>query len=99
MHPDRTLTGKIQKPMSASPPSLEELRREIDEIDDAIHDLLMRRAQVVEQIGIAKRPDNQIFRPGREAIILRRLAARHTGAFPIAVVVRIWREMIAASEP
>ena len=62
MHPDRTLTGKIQKPMSASPPSLEELRREIDEIDDAIHDLLMRRAQVVEQVGIAKRPDNQIVR-------------------------------------
>ena len=83
MHPDRTLTGKIQKPMSASPPSLEELRREIDEIDDAIHDLLMRRAQVVEQVGIAKRPDNQIVRPGREAVILRRLAARHTGSFPL----------------
>jgi chorismate mutase / prephenate dehydratase len=96
MHPDRTLTGKIQKPMSASPPSLEELRREIDEIDDAIHDLLMRRAQVVEQVGIAKRPDNQIVRPGREAVILRRLAARHTGAFPLTVVVRIWREMISA---
>ena len=96
MHPDRTLTGKIQKPMSASPPSLEELRREIDEIDDAIHDLLMRRAQVVEQVGIAKQPDNQIVRPGREAVILRRLAARHVGPFPLAVVVRIWREMISA---
>jgi hypothetical protein len=56
----------------------------------------MRRAQVVEQVGIAKRPDNQIVRPGREAVILRRLAARHTGAFPLNVVVRIWREMISA---
>jgi chorismate mutase len=81
--------------MSSPPPSLDDLRREIDEIDDKIHDLIMRRAQVVELIGIAKRPDNQIVRPGREATILRRLAARHTGTFPLPVVVRLWREMIA----
>jgi len=84
------------KAMSSTPPSLDELRREIDEIDDAIHDLIMRRTQVVEQVGIAKRPDNQFVRPGREAVILRRLAARHTGPFPMPVLVRIWREMIAA---
>ena len=81
------------------PPSkapLEELRREIDQIDNQIHDLLMRRAQVVERIGAAKGPGGVFLRPGREAVILRRLMARHTGSFPAAVVVRMWREMITA---
>ncbi|HSK39879.1 MAG TPA: chorismate mutase [Arenibaculum sp.] len=78
-----------------APESLEELRREIDEIDDAIHDLLMRRVQVVERIGVAKHDNRQSMRPAREAVILRRLASRHTGEFPLAVLVRIWREMIA----
>ena len=33
---------------------LDDLRREIDHIDDTIHDLLMRRAAVVERVGIVK---------------------------------------------
>jgi chorismate mutase-like protein len=83
--------------MSSPNTALEELRREIDQIDDAIHDLLMRRAQVVERVGASKGPNERFFlRPGREAVILRRLLARHTGSFPVAVVVRMWREMIGA---
>lgn len=81
--------------MSSSKPSLEDLRRQIDEIDDAIHDLLLRRAQVVEQIGAVK-DGGPFIRPGREALILRRLAARHTGNLPFPAVARMWREMIAA---
>lgn len=76
--------------------ALDELRREIDQIDDSIHDLLMRRAKVVERIGAAKGGSGIFLRPGREAVILRRLVARHTGSFPIQVIVRMWREMIAA---
>ncbi len=82
--------------MPPSKTALEELRREIDQIDNQLHDLLMRRAQVVERIGVAKGPGGVILRPGREAVILRRLMARHTGSFPAAVVVRMWREMMAA---
>lgn len=86
-------------PTSASKSQLDDLRREIDQIDDAIHDLLMRRASVVERIGAAKgKGDAQaiFLRPGREAVILRRLMARHAGPFPVPVVVRMWREMITA---
>ncbi len=73
------------------------LRREIDEIDDDIHDLLMKRAAVVERIGAAKRRDSRAFlRPAREATVLRRLAARHDGRFPVASVLQIWREIFAA---
>ncbi len=84
--------------MPSAKPSIEELRREIDGIDDAIHDLLMRRASVVERIGAAKGRERAaaFIRPAREAVILRRLMARHTGSFPRPVLVRMWREMIAA---
>jgi chorismate mutase-like protein len=83
--------------MSYSEPALDGLRRDIDGIDDAIHDLLMRRCELVEEIARVKGRNHGVYmRPGREATILRRLVDRHRGAFPPAVLVRIWREMLAA---
>lgn len=80
----------------ASPRSpLDELRREIDQIDTSIHDLLMRRSGVVERIAQTKGERRIYLNPSREALILRRLAARHRGAFPLPVLVRIWREMLS----
>ena len=79
-------------------PSLNSLRRQIDEIDDHIHDLLMRRIEVARRIGEEKSQSRDVpYRPAREARIMRRLAARHHGIFPFPVAVRIWREIIAAS--
>jgi chorismate mutase/prephenate dehydratase len=85
--------------------TLEELRHEIDEIDDALHDLLIRRAEVSQAIAKVKQPMARegkgelvpALRPAREAAILRRLLARHQGELPPQVLVRIWREIIAAS--
>ncbi|CAK0780115.1 Chorismate mutase [Azospirillaceae bacterium] len=74
---------------------LEALRNEIDRIDDALHDLLMERTLIVEQIGAIKNRDRTLLRPDREALILRRLVARHSGHFPLGVLVRMWREMIS----
>lgn len=83
--------------MNASKPNLDDLRREIDEIDTALHDLVMRRADIVEHVAVAKGAQaDSAMRPGREAEILRRLAARHTGPFPLGSVLRIWREIIAS---
>lgn len=83
--------------MSTPNSSLDDLRREIDDIDTALHDLVMRRAAIVEQVAAAKGPQgNSGMRPGREAEILRRLAARHTGPFPRGSVLRIWREIISS---
>lgn len=75
--------------------TLENLRGEIDTIDDALHDLLMERAAVVMRVAAAK--SGPALRPGREAAILRRLVERHGGAFPRAALVRIWREIMGAS--
>jgi chorismate mutase-like protein len=82
--------------MSQDKPSIDSLRREIDRIDDAIHDLLMKRTEVVALVAAAKPPEAVPLRPAREAEVLRRLVARHTGPFPKAAVVRIWREIMGA---
>jgi chorismate mutase len=82
--------------MVTSTASLDDLRRRIDAIDDEMHDLIMRRAELVEAIaGAKKRGQVPVIRPGREALILRRLVERHHGHFPPAVLVRIWREIIS----
>jgi chorismate mutase len=82
--------------MATDRPGLNDLRREIDAIDDAIHDQLMRRGDLQAEIGRAKGESEVYIRPGREAMVLRRLIARHEGRFPKAVLVRIWREIFAA---
>jgi len=77
--------------------NLDDLRREIDEIDDAIHDLIMRRTVVVEGVRDLKQGQDVKIRPSREAKIMYRLMERHSGHFPRAELVRIWREMIVAT--
>ncbi|HEX3483582.1 MAG TPA: chorismate mutase [Micropepsaceae bacterium] len=90
--------------MRKKPGTLEGLRGEIDRIDDALHDLLIRRAEISRDVAKVKQPalpDGSdavpALRPAREAAILRRLLARHSGDLPPSVLVRIWREIIAAS--
>jgi chorismate mutase-like protein len=78
--------------------ALAALRRRIDEVDDGLHDLLMRRTELVEDVGrLKEQTDTATFRPGREAQILRRLIARHRGPFPRAALVRIWREIMSSA--
>jgi len=82
--------------MAVGKSSLEDLRQQIDRIDDAVHDLLMERAAIVEQVGEIKGKGNlSLLSPGREAEIIRRLLSRHRGRFPRPVLVRMWREMIS----
>jgi chorismate mutase/prephenate dehydratase len=79
--------------------ALRNLRREIDNIDDSIHELLIRRTEVVGRIASVKKKNGGVatgMRPGREAEVVRRLLARHRGGLPPAVIVRLWRELIAA---
>ena len=82
---------------TAAPPTLAQLRAELDRIDDAIHDLLMQRARVVEQVGAHGAKGRVAIRPGREAQIIRRLLRRHQGALPRRLLPRLWRELFAAT--
>ena len=77
--------------------NLEELRRTIDTLDDRIHDTLMERAKLIVGIAEEKRKAGlQYVQPAREAMMIRRLLARHKGALPPQAVVRIWRELVGA---
>jgi chorismate mutase / prephenate dehydratase len=86
-------------PAGAPPADLAALRAELDGIDDALHDLLMRRAEVVAWVGASadKAATRVALRPGREAAIIRRLLARHSGPLPPRALVRLWRELLAAT--
>ena len=77
--------------------TLQGLRDEIDAVDDALHDLLMRRGEVVARVAALRQAGKIAFRPGREADIVRRLLGRHSGALPRAGIVRLWRELFAAT--
>jgi chorismate mutase/prephenate dehydratase len=77
--------------------TLDSLRREIDEIDDALHDLIVRRTKAVEGVRDLKLGQKIKIRPAREVQILHRLVARHKGPFPKRELVRIWRELIVAT--
>lgn len=84
--------------MSTPLSDLADLRRRIDGIDDRMHDLLMERAEIVARVAATKSDgDVAFYQPAREAQILRRLAARHHGILPVASVLRIWRELLAAT--
>lgn len=77
--------------------SLADLRSQLDTLDDRLHDLLMARAQVVDQITRLNAKGGVPLRPGREASILYRLLDRHQGRMPPQAVIRVWRELLAGS--
>jgi chorismate mutase / prephenate dehydratase len=89
--------------MSSEITDLKALRRRLDEIDARLQDLLIDRAEVVSLVAASKKAASKksekqaAFQPAREAEIIRRLVARHRGAFPVASLVRMWREMLAAT--
>ena len=75
--------------------NLSSLREEIDSIDEQLHDLIVRRAEIAVAVRSSK-GNSSIWRPAREAQILRRLIGRHKGPFPRSTIVQLWREIVSA---
>ncbi len=75
--------------------SLAEIRQEIDEVDNKILSLLDQRSQIVERVKKIK--TGHIFRPAREADMLRTLHQKYQGIYPFSAIYTIWREIIAAT--
>jgi chorismate mutase len=77
--------------------TLADLRREIDRIDGAMHDLLMQRGEIIDRLIAVKRAQDggSAFRPGREAAMMRAIVGRHRGLLPVDIVESIWRVIIA----
>lgn len=89
--------------MSQASSDLANRRAEIDRIDREMQHLLQARAKVVQGVVRAKKAATAAgevtppFRPGREAEVLRTLQAHHSGDFPAASLLRIWREIMSGA--
>src|SRR4030042_2955890 len=80
---------------------LEDIRREMDAIDDGLMSLLERRFAATEHVRVVKSKNGALggsaFRPAREAAILRRLLSRPDSLVPPELAVRLWRNILARS--
>jgi chorismate mutase/prephenate dehydratase len=77
---------------------LEKLRKEIDEIDNEILNLINKRAKVVIDIAHIKRSENaKFYSPEREREIIERITTLNQGPFPKDTLKVIYREILSAS--
>jgi chorismate mutase len=84
-------------PKEPTPPSLAELRKDIDRIDASVHQLLIERSEIIGRLIAVKKSSESgsAFRPAREAEMMRRLVERHKGILPLDTIESIWRVIIA----
>jgi chorismate mutase len=87
----------MAKPSAPETPSLADLRREIDRIDEKMHGLLMERGEIIDRLISVKQTQESgsAFRPAREAEMMRRLVDRHQGILPLDTAESIWRVIIS----
>ncbi len=70
------------------------LRKNIDRLDEEILERLAERARNAQRVGEVKK--GNLYRPEREAQVLRRLAERNPGPLPGEAVKKIFREIMSA---
>lgn len=73
---------------------LVKLRQDIDRLDEEVLRLLSERARLAQKVGEIKR--GNLYRPEREAQVLRRIAALNPGPLPETAVRTIFREIMSA---
>lgn len=77
---------------------LEKYRKQIDEIDDKLIDLLNQRGNIVLKIGSFKKEQHMdTYQPVREKKILQRIKSK-SSIFKSANIESIWNEIIGASK-
>jgi len=87
----------MPKPPRQKTLALADLRREIDRIDEAMHELLLERGEIIDTLIAVKNTQEvgSAFRPAREADMMRRLVKRHRGNLPLDTAESIWRVIIS----
>ena len=76
-------------------PEVLDLRRKIDRIDDALIELLERRASYAAAIGrIKRRIGAPVLDAGREQVLLERLRARSGGSLDALALERIFETIL-----
>ena len=78
--------------------NLNDLRKEIDRIDEQVLALLNRRAELAQEVGRHKaRSRSHYFTPEREQVVFKRLNSLNEGPLDSDAVRAIYREIISAS--
>lgn len=78
--------------------NLDDIRKQIDLIDNDLLDLLSRRADLVHEVGVVKKRDGlQIYAPEREDALLRKLIEKNQGRLPEKSIRAIYREIMSAA--
>ena len=80
-------------------PDLDEIRSEIDAIDERIQTLINDRARLAQQVGLSKGGSGKtigFYRPEREAEVLRRVLERNRGPLRNDEMLRLFREIMSA---
>ncbi|HBM16100.1 MAG TPA: hypothetical protein DD381_07160 [Lentisphaeria bacterium] len=76
--------------------NIEELRKNIDAVDDEIIDLIAKRYELVKEVGKIKESSSAaVFVPEREKRIMERLCAK--SSFPKEIVSAVFREIISGA--
>jgi chorismate mutase len=82
----------LDLPASAT---LADLRADIDRIDAELHELLIKRGEIIDRLIAIKGGTGSAFRPEREAEMMRHLVSRHRGILPLDTVESVWRIIIS----
>ncbi len=80
-------------------PDLDEIRSNIDSIDEQIQSLINERARLAQRVGLSKGGPTasvNFYRPEREADVLRRVQARNQGPLRNEEMLRLFREIMSA---
>jgi chorismate mutase/prephenate dehydratase len=76
---------------------LKPLRESIDAVDRELVRLLNQRAHLAQQVGQLKQSNNApVYRPEREAEVLRKVAALNAGPLADGAICGVYREIISA---
>jgi chorismate mutase/prephenate dehydratase len=79
-------------------PSLPQLRKQIDRVDDRIVILLNRRLQLAEKVGRVKALNGEkIYNPKREHDLLQRLARQRKGPLKNGELRRVYERILSLS--
>ncbi len=78
--------------------NLDELRKQIDKIDDRLLELLNQRIRIVQEVGRLKHKTGaSIYRPEREKAIVRRLVEKNEGPLTDPAIEAIFLEIFAVA--
>ena len=79
--------------------TLEDLRKQIDEIDLKLVELINKRAQIVVKVGENKRSTGSapIYAPDREKAVFEKICLNNKGPLPDKTLMAVWRELMSGS--